>query len=631
MSTKTTFKRIALVAVAALGLGVLSVAPSSATVSAVAFSGATNGTSTNSSEGFVSDSTTAASVTVAGLLDSVQDTLTVSFVQKSGSTTPNAFMYFQDSATSGLTLVDTLTSVTAVYAAGTKALPYLSASDTSTGVSSAAGQQFRLVRAAAGYVGAKFAIQLDSTSSRAAGTYTYTVIVKGYSGSAAVQTFTQDLSIVVPTAASASTTVDPTTSSAVLNAGATFGGGTVDSSVSTLSTVSGTAKAVIRVINKNTAGGAVAESITATVTGPGLVRLAGDTSAGKSIKVIGDGNDDIEIVSDGSAGVASIVVATTSITYAAKSVTFFAVSASTFTLSANKPVIGVSSNTDVVRATILDANSNSWGGQAYIVAATAADALIAGSSTPVACTYDATNKRHGCPITGTAKGTANFTVIDAATVATAVGKSAATQAIRVSTGTATTAKITFDKANYQPGEKATILFTVLDAEGLAMPSGTVTAAFTAAPTVNTAFSGTAPTFLADVTIAAASSSTSLTTAGSQQYTAYMPQYAGDIIISATGGNGLAPAGRVAVTATASVSNNSADAATDAANEATDAANAATDAALAAADAADAATAAAEDASAAVATLAASVNTALDNLKAQITALTKLVNKLLKKK
>ena len=35
MSTKTTFKRIALVAVAALGLGVLSVAPSSAAVSGV--------------------------------------------------------------------------------------------------------------------------------------------------------------------------------------------------------------------------------------------------------------------------------------------------------------------------------------------------------------------------------------------------------------------------------------------------------------------------------------------------------------------------------------------------------------------------------------------------------------------
>jgi len=43
MSTKTTFKRIALVAVAALGLGVLSVAPSSAAVSNLSVT-VTNGT-----------------------------------------------------------------------------------------------------------------------------------------------------------------------------------------------------------------------------------------------------------------------------------------------------------------------------------------------------------------------------------------------------------------------------------------------------------------------------------------------------------------------------------------------------------------------------------------------------------
>jgi len=64
MSTKTTFKRIALVAVAALGLGVLSVAPSQATVSALTVTGA-NGTSTLSATGYVSDSTTAATITVS--------------------------------------------------------------------------------------------------------------------------------------------------------------------------------------------------------------------------------------------------------------------------------------------------------------------------------------------------------------------------------------------------------------------------------------------------------------------------------------------------------------------------------------------------------------------------------------
>ena len=49
-----------------------------------------------------------------------------------------------------------------------------------------------------------------------------------------------------------------------------------------------------------------------------------------------------------------------------------------------------------------------------------------------------------------------------------------------------------------------------------------------------------------------------------------------------------------------------------------------------ANTADAATLAAENASAAVAALTKSVNTALSNLKKQLTALTALVNKILKK-
>jgi hypothetical protein len=197
-------------------------------------------------------------------------------------------------------------------------------------------------------------------------------------------------------------------------------------------------------------------------------------------------------------------------------------------------------------------------------------------------------------------------------------------------GAVATETVAFDKTTYGPGEKATVLVTVLDADGNALPASTVTAAFAAAPTSNVAFSSGSDTLLADATLQAATSSTSKTTAGSHQYTVYMPAASGVVTLTATGSTGLAAAGRVAVTASAEVVNSSVDAATDAANEATDAANAATDAALAAADAADAATAAAEDASAAVATLAASVNTALGNLKKQITALTALVNKLLKK-
>jgi hypothetical protein len=631
MSTKTTFKRIALVAVAALGLGVLSVAPSSATVSALTFSGATNGTSTNSADGFVSDSTTAATVTVSGLLDAagVSDTITVSFVQKSGPTTANAYMYFVDSATSGLTLIDSLTSVTSPYDAATKAVKWTTATDTSTGISTAAGQQYRLLRAAAGYVGAKFGVQLDSTSARAAGTYTYTVIAKGYSGTAAVQTITQDLSIVVAAAESASTTIVPSSTTAYLNSGTTTNTSS-DSAVAVVATAADTTHATISVKTYNAAGTATPESITATLSGPGLICTSAGV-CGKNLTIAGSGSTTIGVRADGTAGTASIVIKTTTVTFPAKSVTFFAKAAKTITVAVNKPVIAVGSSTDVIRATAVDADGNVWGGAAYIYAASAADALIAGSETPVACTFNSTYGFHACPVSGTAKGTANFKVIDASTVALATATSAST-AVRVSTGVATTAKIAFDKASYAPGEKAQIWVTAVDADGLALAEQTISNIFAAGGiTASTAFStGSDALTSANAAIAGATSATDGTVAGYKVYTVYMPYASGDVKISATGGTGLAVAGRVALSATASVVNSSVDAATDAANEATDAANAATDAALAAADAADAATAAAQDASDAVAALSATVAKLVASLKAQITSLTNLVIKIQKK-
>jgi len=78
MSTKTTFKRVALVAVAALGLGVLSVAPSSATVGAQNIT-VTNGTASTASN---YDSTTGAIFEWSARMD-LGDTVTVSVFPKS--------------------------------------------------------------------------------------------------------------------------------------------------------------------------------------------------------------------------------------------------------------------------------------------------------------------------------------------------------------------------------------------------------------------------------------------------------------------------------------------------------------------------------------------------------------------
>ncbi len=638
MSTKTTFKRIALVAVAALGLGVLSVAPSSATVSALTVT-AVNGTSTNTGVSG-SDSTTAATLTVSALLDTAAtDTVTVTFIEKStpAGHTAVAFSYYLDSTTpaASTTRVDTLTQ-TAAYAADQKKYTGAAAADTTTAAVAIGATPFRVMAGTNGYVGAKFAVQLDSVSARIAGTYTYTAIVKSFSAgsSVAAQTVTQDLSIVVPALASASKTVDPSKSSATLSAGATLGTAATgsDSAVATLATASATVKASIRVINNNASSAAVAESITVTVTGPGVVRKNGDSSAGKSIVVIGDGNDDIEILSDGTAGTASIVVRTTSMTHAAKTVTFFAANASTSVAVANKPVIAVGANTNVIAATLKDSNGSTWAGTAYIWAASAADALIAGSETPAACTYTASLSAHLCDVAGKLAGTANFVVADSDSKTATTTVKSAPVAVRVSTGTPTTIKLAFDKATYAPGEKAQVWVTAVDAAGLALAEQTINNLFaTGGISSSTALGTGSDTLTATFAdIAGATSATAGTVAGYKVYTVYMPFASGDVTISATGGTGVALAGRVAVSATATVVNSSVDAATDAANEATDAANAATDAALAAADAADAATAAAQDASDAVAALSASVSKLISSLRAQITSLTNLVIKIQKK-
>ena len=633
MSTKTTFKRVALVAVAALGLGVLSVAPSQAAVSGVTVTVA-NGTSTNSADGFVSDSTTAATVSVSALTDSGYESVTVQLIAKSARAVAatNAFMYYVDSSTSGLTLIDSNTagmSSTAALAGASFARPVLSADDTTTGVVPSNG--FRLSRTTAGYMGANFDIQLDSYSARVAGTYTWTVIVKSYKDAAGnVVTATPvDVSIVVAAAASASTTIVPSSSTAYLNTG-TATGTLSDSSVAVVATAATTTHATINVITKNANGTEAAESVTATLTGPGLVCTDAGT-CGKSLTIAGDGSTAIGIRADGTAGTASIVIKTTTVTFPAKTVTFFAKAAKTITVAVNKPVIGVASATDVIRATATDADGNVWGGAAYIYASAAADALIAGSETPAACTFNSAKGYHECPVAGTAAGTANFKVIDAATVALATATSASA-AVRVTTGVATTAKIAFDKATYAPGEKAQIWVTALDAAGLALSERTITNIFASGGITSTsAFSSGSDTLTsADAAIAGATSASAGTVAGYKVYVVYMPMASGDVTISATGGTGLAVAGRVAVSATAAVVNSSVDAATDAANEATDAANAATDAALAAADAADAATAAAQDASDAVAALSASVSKLISSLRAQITSLTNLVIKIQKK-
>jgi trimeric autotransporter adhesin len=150
-------------------------------------------------------------------------------------------------------------------------------------------------------------------------------------------TITQDVSIVVPTTAASSTTVAPASSTAYLNAG---GYSTAsDSAVAVVATAADTTHATIRVVTKNASGSSAPESITATLTGPGLI--CHSTTCGKSLVVAGTGSTDFTVRADGTAGTSNIVVKTTTVTFPAKTVTFFAKAAKTITTSVNKPAIGI--------------------------------------------------------------------------------------------------------------------------------------------------------------------------------------------------------------------------------------------------------------------------------------------------
>jgi hypothetical protein len=645
MSTKTTFKRIALVAVAALGLGVLSVAPSSAVVSGLSVTVA-NGTSTlTAAPGYVSDSTTAATINVAGLLDDARDSVTVTFVTKSSpagaAATPRLYFFETTTPTSG-TIVETASAVTSAAAASQAATGVASASDSWTGVVEG-GSLMRIRHNSTGYVGAKFGIQLDSQSVRIAGTYTYTVVVKSYNSTGttgvAAATTTADVSITVAATAATvaltgATAIDAGRTRAWLNAGSSYTTAN-DSAVSVVSTAAATDHATLRVTTFTADGNPAPESVTVTITGAGVI--CNSSVCGKSIKVVGTGGStDFTVRADGTAGTGSIVVATTTKTFPAKTVNFYAKAAKAFaTPSVARPVIDTTATDDVVRVTATDASGNAWTGAAYIYASSAADALVAGSETPVACTYDAADGRHECPVTGKKSGTAKLKIIDASTVALANATSSEVS-VRVSSASAGSVKLAFDKATYLPGERAVITAQVLDTEGLAMPAATLSNLFAAgAISSNMVLTAVSSNVLTSVsgTVAGANSSSDVNNpanAGHVTYVVTMPQTTGTVTISAKGGTSLATAGQVAVSASADVVNPSVDAATDAANEATDAANAATDAALAAADAADAATAAAQDASDAVAALSASVSKLISQLRAQITSLTNLVIKIQKK-
>ncbi len=608
MSTKTTFKRVALVAVAALGLGVLSVVPSQAASQADSLT-----LSAATATQLTSETLTAASATttLAFLGGNTGDTMSVSA--------------FLTSAPAGNTVLPTL-----VLGETTSALVGTSAQVTNVDAKAKLGQVAYVAASGSTVaVSAKFSVYMDGPT--LPGTYVVKLTPAVTSGGGVLNATAQTLTITVSTNPATDTVAASATSIITTAADTTT---TTDATV-TWPKAADTANeaAVIKVGLLNAAGKATTgESYTATIAGPGL--LASQTfdgnleAAAKGRAITVQAGDVVTVYPDGSSGVATITISSAAgKVLATETVTFYG-DATVATATVVKPIIAASGSQAAILVNLKDAAGTAVTQATTFYVSSSDTTKVAGAYTTTgSLTYSATNGTLGAGylinLTGVAAGTANITVGTKSSATATTGVNAPAVAVRVGSATPASISITTDKTSYIPGEKATLTIVVKDADGLALADGTYNNIFATGGIV------------ADYTLGSGSDTTTATNvvfaSGKKDYTLYMPITESDVKFSWTTGSGLATANQaVAGSVTVTVSSASGAAAIDAANEATDAANAATDAALAAADAADAATAAAEDASAAVAALAKSVNTALKNLKKQITSLTALVNKLLKK-
>jgi len=413
----------------------------------------------------------------------------------------------------------------------------------------------------------------------------------------------------------------------------------------------------------------VDETVTVTVSGPGLVDEADAPAASTAAKsatlnVIGDtsqnATETLTIFSDGTAGTMTITFSKGTTTFGTQTVTFTG-AASTIASAITDTYTYYGVSTVTLNSQIKDSGANLLTSGTFYVMSTDTKVISAGATlysnastqyqTSGRCGassgWNVTTKRLSCTLTVGDSGTATIYLADSwnVTASTAVSTGIV---MTVSEAKPHTVSVAFDKATYAPGELAVVTITASDYKARNLGSNGTTglsSAFSSVistPTLTASSSyggtqGTSPT---------TTSFASLNDGAIETRVVTMPTYGTDISYeikyTKIGEGSLTTAKATAKVvdpnATAiAAAHAAADAATDAAAEAIDASNAATDAANLAAEAADAATVAAEEArdaadaaTAAVEELAAQVATLMAALKAQITTLANTVAKIAKK-
>jgi hypothetical protein len=476
MSTKTNFKRIALVAVASLGFGLLSAAPSNSAVNADTL------TIKNTA------GTTTSAITVAN-----GETITVA----SSATATLSFL-------PGTQPTDSVTLVAALVSAptGATALPYMSLRDTTSSIVTTGFPGFGTPvelgngrdtpgsgddsvspntivtcapRVLAVVSSCVFDVYLGRGSATAgatvAGTYVVTVKAANRDGS------TSNAGTATITFTVGAATVSTTSGTAYMT-------GTVSGSV-TMSTedlipvmatkaVSTAPKALIKVtqVSPSTAN----ESVTATVTGPGTLGSGANNALATGRSILVKNGDTITVWADGTGGVATITLvgSTSGYNFGTKTVTWTGTSIAKIVATALAPVVNATGGSASV-ATYVQAY-DSEGKQIYaptIYMISSDLTKISNNYTSCTAGWDGTDLVSYCGVTAVSSGTSDITFSTHTAAGTYQGDGVTTTKvtsnavkIRVGSITAASFKMSFDKATYGPGEKATLTVTPVDAAGL---------------------------------------------------------------------------------------------------------------------------------------------------------------------
>jgi len=583
MSTKTNFKRIALVAVAALGMGVLSSVPSQAVVpvsSLAITASATAGTGSAGVAGTNSDSSTGALVTVTFLsvtanTDSVSLTVAPKSKPSAAAAYPQALFTLVDTSSSTtIPLIETVPVISGGTGAPSGQHPTVGITDSATAMSIGGGAT------ANRYVTASFRVHLDSGTARSAGSYVYTVIATPFDATVAggrVSANAKSVDVTINISVG-STVASPVYSKAVMNSGSSFTGGIndVDSSVSVAATAATTTRGIIRVYLRTATNTTTAEESVTVTTSLGSVGTSAGVALGKNVTLqypVATGYLDVRIFSDGTAGSGTISISTPSVTFANKSVTFYSTTATKLSVIAGTTTLGVGSNTmtrlgvGVIWVKATDANGNTVvanaDGDSGVWAYSSDKTIVSDSGT--ACAYNSTIGYHTCALTGVLAGKATISIKNLGTnenAATVSGDK--TVSVTVLNSSANTLSLEFNKASYAPGEKGYILVSAKDAAGNTLPGQTLTNLMASGGiSLTGSFSGTAPT-LTDVTyttsvrVSSVDSPACDSAGKAVQCLEFFAPYAGTSMkITAKGGSLLPSANRVDVSATASVADSGA--------------------------------------------------------------------------